>query len=180
MPARLKSETTPARSRRRKPPLCGPGVKSATLHAAEGRPTPKSRRPWRTNLSAGPAEPKDHPKDQRTHLRAYGPRTHQGLSYKLYLASHQCFQDFAGHRILRSLRTLWELKLSSHQEKCPSHRRRIHVLWCSLEHKTFRILKMHGQSPLGCKVSSCSVINCCVNYLFDTGYAWHGHCHWNF
>ncbi len=37
--------------------------------------------------------------------------------------------------------------------------------------------KIHGQSPLSCKVSS-SVYLC---YLFiDTGYARHGHCHWNF
>ncbi len=44
--------------------------------------------------------------------------------------------------------------------------------------KTFRILKIHGQSPLGCKVSSCSVYLC---YLFiDTGCVWYGHYHWNF
>ncbi len=107
--------------------------------------------------SARPADSRTYPQDPRALPRAYGPRTHQGLSYKLYFASHQYLQDFTGHRILRLPRTLWEHKLSSHQETCPSHCRRIHVLWCSLEHKTFRILKPHGQSPLGCKVSSCSI-----------------------
>ncbi len=127
--------------------------------------------------SARRADPRTHPRT-RGPFFAYGPRTHQGLSYELYLASNQYLQDFAGHRILRLPRTSWEHNPSSHQEPSSSRRRRIHVLWCSLEHNTFRILKMHGQSQRGYKVSSCRVYLC--RLFIDTGYAWHGHCHWNF
>ncbi len=120
----------------------------------------------------GPSE------DQRTFPRVYGPRTRQGLFYKLYLASHPYIQDFAGHRILQ----LPGLRGNIHF----LHIRRpvLHIaggsMFCGVpwSTKTFRILKIHGQSPLGCKVSSCSVYLC---YLFnDTGCAWYGHYHWNF
>ena len=159
-------------------PVNNSQTKPAHYPYSRKKPKPKATSSPETNRSARPADPRDRPKGHRTILRAYRTQTRQGLSHKLYLASLQCLQDFAGHRIAQLPRTSWEHKLSSHQGTSSLRRRRIFVLWCSLEHKTFRILKMHGQSPPGCKVSSGSVYLC---YLFiDTGYAWYGQCHWNF
>ena len=126
-----------------------------TPHAARGSPTPKPRRPRRTKRSA---------RTRGTVPRTRGPfcvRMDPGLIKDCLInCTSLCFNAFRilqKNRILRLPRTSWEHKLSSYQQTCSSHHRRISVLWCSLEHKTFRILKMHGQSPLGCRVSSCSV-----------------------
>ncbi len=115
--------------------------------------------------SARPADPRTHPRTRGPFSARMDPGLTQG-----------CLINYTSLRI-NAFRTLWEHRLSLHQETCSSHCWRIHVLWCSLEHKNIPDTKMHGQSPLGYKVSSCSVYLC---YLFiDTGCAWYGHYHWN-
>ena len=63
-------------------------------------------------------------------------------------------------------RTTWEHKLSSHQEPNSSHRRRIHVLWCSMNTNIPFDTKTHGHSPLVVRlvVAVYSCVNCVIYY----------------
>ncbi len=82
------------------PPFVAHKLIQPTFHAAGGSPTQKPRRFRRTNCFARPADPRERPKDQRTIPHAYGHRTQQGLSHKLYLAPLPCVQDSAENRTL--------------------------------------------------------------------------------
>ncbi len=110
--------------------------------------------------STGPADPRTHPRTKGPSPHVWtqdSPRT--VLQTKPRFASmpprHRRTQDSS------IARTSWEHKLSSHWETCSSRRGRIHVLWCSLEHKSIPDTKVHGQSPL--VVRLVVVVHNCVN-----------------
>ena len=111
----------------------------------------------------GEAYPIEMPGTKDPPLRA---QTQDSPTTALKIESRFALITLRRHRTPDSpaARTTWEHKLSMHQKASSSHRRRIHVLWCSMNTNIPNI-KSYGHSPLVVRLVV-AVYNCgsCVIY----------------